>query len=256
MWAARVLGCLLPLHARTTRLQAAESWVRAYWFRVVCQGDGRSKWTLWRRPPLRLPSCLLRSLAPPVRLPAPGAASRSHRTLTELVISGADGRRRPPLAHQGAIEPAGRCQLALSRILAWLWSPLCLQSVAEGFKEAVQYVLPQLMMVPVYHCMHYFELLQVRCKAEKKACESDFTEDLQSCKSENHISYLSFVFVFLLFFFSNFRSAAKTKTTENVWNRPSRRCSTSSAAWSASIPSTSRDVNRGNDTSFKLDFFF
>lgn len=40
---------------------------------------------------------------------------------------------------------------------------LCLQSVAEGFKEAVQYVLPQLMMVPVYHCMHYFELLQVVC---------------------------------------------------------------------------------------------
>lgn len=40
---------------------------------------------------------------------------------------------------------------------------LCvLQSVAEGFKEAVQYVLPQLMMVPVYHCLHYFELLQVK----------------------------------------------------------------------------------------------
>lgn len=38
---------------------------------------------------------------------------------------------------------------------------LYLQSVAEGFKEAVQYVLPQLMMVPVYHCLHYFELLQV-----------------------------------------------------------------------------------------------
>ncbi|NP_001334612.1 son of sevenless homolog 2 [Danio rerio] len=34
------------------------------------------------------------------------------------------------------------------------------QSIAEGFKEAVQYVLPQLMMVPVYHCIHYFELLQ------------------------------------------------------------------------------------------------
>ncbi|XP_051775899.1 LOW QUALITY PROTEIN: son of sevenless homolog 2 [Erpetoichthys calabaricus] len=34
------------------------------------------------------------------------------------------------------------------------------QSIAEGFKEAVQYVLPQLMMVPVYHCLHYFELLQ------------------------------------------------------------------------------------------------
>uniref|UniRef100_A0A7N8XQ80 Son of sevenless homolog 2 (Drosophila) n=1 Tax=Mastacembelus armatus TaxID=205130 RepID=A0A7N8XQ80_9TELE len=37
---------------------------------------------------------------------------------------------------------------------------VCVQSVAEGFKEAVQYVLPQLMMAPVYHCMHYFELLQ------------------------------------------------------------------------------------------------
>uniref|UniRef100_A0A7N8XQ50 Son of sevenless homolog 2 (Drosophila) n=1 Tax=Mastacembelus armatus TaxID=205130 RepID=A0A7N8XQ50_9TELE len=37
---------------------------------------------------------------------------------------------------------------------------LYFQSVAEGFKEAVQYVLPQLMMAPVYHCMHYFELLQ------------------------------------------------------------------------------------------------
>ncbi|XP_059421875.1 son of sevenless homolog 2-like [Carassius carassius] len=37
---------------------------------------------------------------------------------------------------------------------------LYFQSIAEGFKEAVQYVLPQLMMVPVYHCIHYFELLQ------------------------------------------------------------------------------------------------
>ncbi|XP_069049351.1 son of sevenless homolog 2 isoform X2 [Lepisosteus oculatus] len=36
------------------------------------------------------------------------------------------------------------------------------QSIAEGFKEAVQYVLPQLMMVPVYHCLHYFELLQLQ----------------------------------------------------------------------------------------------
>ncbi len=43
-------------------------------------------------------------------------------------------------------------------------SPVVFQSIAEGFKEAVQYVLPQLMMVPVYHCMHYFELLQVSTK--------------------------------------------------------------------------------------------
>ena len=37
-----------------------------------------------------------------------------------------------------------------------------LQSIADGFKEAVRYVLPRLMLVPVYHCWHYFELLKVR----------------------------------------------------------------------------------------------
>ncbi|XP_044515889.1 son of sevenless homolog 2 [Gracilinanus agilis] len=33
-------------------------------------------------------------------------------------------------------------------------------SIADGFKEAVRYVLPRLMLVPVYHCSHYFELLE------------------------------------------------------------------------------------------------
>jgi son of sevenless-like protein len=41
---------------------------------------------------------------------------------------------------------------------------LLLQSIADGFKEAVRYVLPRLMLVPVYHCWHYFELLKVRQK--------------------------------------------------------------------------------------------
>ncbi|XP_053553616.1 son of sevenless homolog 2 [Bombina bombina] len=35
------------------------------------------------------------------------------------------------------------------------------QSKGEGFKEAVRYVLPRLMLVPVYHCLHYFELLEL-----------------------------------------------------------------------------------------------
>uniref|UniRef100_A0A8C9YBL9 Son of sevenless homolog 2 (Drosophila) n=1 Tax=Sander lucioperca TaxID=283035 RepID=A0A8C9YBL9_SANLU len=47
-----------------------------------------------------------------------------------------------------------------NNLMARSTAGLYFQSVAEGFKEAVQYVLPQLMMVPVYHCMHYFELLQ------------------------------------------------------------------------------------------------
>uniref|UniRef100_A0A8C2BFA3 Son of sevenless homolog 1 (Drosophila) n=1 Tax=Cyprinus carpio TaxID=7962 RepID=A0A8C2BFA3_CYPCA len=37
---------------------------------------------------------------------------------------------------------------------------LYLQSICEGFKEAVQYVLPRLLLTPVYHCLHYFEILK------------------------------------------------------------------------------------------------
>lgn len=36
-----------------------------------------------------------------------------------------------------------------------------LQSICEGFKEAVQYVLPRLLLTPVYHCLHMFEMLKV-----------------------------------------------------------------------------------------------
>ncbi|XP_027632418.1 son of sevenless homolog 2 isoform X2 [Tupaia chinensis] len=42
------------------------------------------------------------------------------------------------------------------------------QSIADGFKEAVRYVLPRLMLVPVYHCWHYFELLK-----QLKACSEE-----------------------------------------------------------------------------------
>ncbi|XP_064859450.1 son of sevenless homolog 2-like [Oncorhynchus nerka] len=49
-------------------------------------------------------------------------------------------------------------------------------SIAEGFKEAVQYVLPQLMMVPVYHCLHYFELLQ---QLQEHSEEQDDREGLK-----------------------------------------------------------------------------
>ncbi|XP_026554560.1 son of sevenless homolog 2 isoform X1 [Pseudonaja textilis] len=47
------------------------------------------------------------------------------------------------------------------------------QSIADGFKEAVQYVLPRLMLVPVYHCQHYFELLQQlqECSEDEEDCE-------------------------------------------------------------------------------------
>ncbi|XP_044128733.1 son of sevenless homolog 2 isoform X2 [Bufo gargarizans] len=38
---------------------------------------------------------------------------------------------------------------------------LYFQSYSGGFKEAVRYVLPRLMLLPVYHCLHYFELLEM-----------------------------------------------------------------------------------------------
>ncbi|KAK5925760.1 hypothetical protein CgunFtcFv8_021392 [Champsocephalus gunnari] len=36
-----------------------------------------------------------------------------------------------------------------------------LQSICEGFQEAVQYVLPRLLLTPVYHCLHLFETLKL-----------------------------------------------------------------------------------------------
>jgi len=35
------------------------------------------------------------------------------------------------------------------------------QAKGPGFKEAVQYCLPKLLMMPIYHCLHYFDLIKV-----------------------------------------------------------------------------------------------
>ncbi|XP_013879027.1 son of sevenless homolog 2 [Austrofundulus limnaeus] len=53
---------------------------------------------------------------------------------------------------------------------------LNLQSVADGFKEFVHYVLPQLMKAPVNHCMHYFELLQ---QLQERSADQDDRECLK-----------------------------------------------------------------------------
>ena len=31
----------------------------------------------------------------------------------------------------------------------------------HGFRDAMKYVLPKLLMGPVYHCLHYFEVIKV-----------------------------------------------------------------------------------------------
>ncbi|XP_046899696.1 son of sevenless homolog 1-like [Hypomesus transpacificus] len=51
-----------------------------------------------------------------------------------------------------------------------------LQSICEGFKEAVQYVLPRLLLTPVYHCLHYFEILK---QLEEKSKDEEDKECLK-----------------------------------------------------------------------------
>ncbi|KAM4603435.1 son of sevenless homolog 1 [Polymixia lowei] len=51
-----------------------------------------------------------------------------------------------------------------------------LQSICEGFKEAVQYVLPRVLLTPVYHCLHYFEVLK---QLEEKSEEQEDKECLK-----------------------------------------------------------------------------
>uniref|UniRef100_A0A8C9TBK4 Son of sevenless homolog 2 (Drosophila) n=1 Tax=Scleropages formosus TaxID=113540 RepID=A0A8C9TBK4_SCLFO len=96
--------------------------------------------------------------------------------IEDAVEMTADGSPHPlvgscfeDLAEEQAFDPYETlCQDILSRqfqehfssLMAKPTVALHFQSIAEGFKEAVQYVLPQLMMIPVYHCLHYFDLLQ------------------------------------------------------------------------------------------------
>ncbi|XP_076879589.1 son of sevenless homolog 1 isoform X2 [Brachyhypopomus gauderio] len=51
-----------------------------------------------------------------------------------------------------------------------------LQSICEGFKEAVQYVLPRLILTPVYHCLHHFEILK---QLEEKSEDEEDKECLK-----------------------------------------------------------------------------
>ncbi|KAK5873281.1 hypothetical protein PBY51_018333 [Eleginops maclovinus] len=51
-----------------------------------------------------------------------------------------------------------------------------LQTICEGFKEAVQYVLPRMLLTPVYHCLHLFEILKL---LEEKSEEEEDKECLK-----------------------------------------------------------------------------
>nr|XP_046165608.1 son of sevenless homolog 2-like [Oncorhynchus gorbuscha] len=123
----------------------------------------------------------------------------SDRTITDYAtevwgVEPTDLKIPPPNEPRKALEETGREQAfdpyetlsqdILSRqfhehfssLMARPTVGLYFQSIAEGFKEAVQYVLPQLMMVPVYHCLHYFELLQ---QLQEHSEEQDDREGLK-----------------------------------------------------------------------------
>ena len=42
------------------------------------------------------------------------------------------------------------------------WFFIFIKSKGPGFKEAVQYCLPKLLMMPIYQCLHYFDLIKVK----------------------------------------------------------------------------------------------
>ncbi|PFX16973.1 Son of sevenless-like 1 [Stylophora pistillata] len=49
-----------------------------------------------------------------------------------------------------------------------------------GFKEAVQYCLPKMLMMPVHHCLHYFDLIKLLLRTSPDEDDSESLEQAQS----------------------------------------------------------------------------
>ena len=57
------------------------------------------------------------------------------------------------------LRPNGRQRL--NTLLQRNDASLTFQSAGHGFKDAVKYVLPKLLLGPIYHCLHFFEVIKV-----------------------------------------------------------------------------------------------
>lgn len=55
-----------------------------------------------------------------------------------------------------------------------------LKSKGPGFKEAVQYCLPKMLMMPVYHCLHYFDLIKLLLRTSPDDEDIESLEQAQS----------------------------------------------------------------------------
>uniref|UniRef100_A0A8C1NB37 Son of sevenless homolog 1 (Drosophila) n=1 Tax=Cyprinus carpio TaxID=7962 RepID=A0A8C1NB37_CYPCA len=79
-------------------------------------------------------------------------------------------------AHVSPALPPRAAPAPASHVCVCVCPALYLQSICEGFKEAVQYVLPRLLLTPLYHCLHYFEILK---QLEEKSEEEEDKECLK-----------------------------------------------------------------------------
>ncbi|XP_050407020.1 son of sevenless homolog 1 [Patella vulgata] len=55
-----------------------------------------------------------------------------------------------------------------------------MQSAGHGFKGAVKYVLPKLLLGPVYHCLHYFEVIDILIESSKNEEDQECLEQANS----------------------------------------------------------------------------
>lgn len=54
------------------------------------------------------------------------------------------------------------------------------KSKGPGFKEAVQYCLPKLLMMPIYQCLHYFDLIKLLLRTSPDEADIDSLNQAQS----------------------------------------------------------------------------
>ena len=71
------------------------------------------------------------------------------------------------------------------------------QAKGPGFKEAVQYCLPKMLMMPVHHCLHYFDLIKVTASVLIAECNEwptqnfPYNVDTISSRQETRIKKIS-----------------------------------------------------------------